>query len=106
MPFPAALLEGAELPDELRLFYLVFLDLTSCRTLGYAQGPIPWLAIHYYCDAHDIDGEQREEVFFHVSRLDKEYLDWSAKKTKESLSKTATPQATPAVVRPNRQRKR
>jgi len=70
----------------LNLFYTSFLDLTSCRTLGYAQGPIPWLAIHHYCEAHGIVGEQREDVFFHVARLDKAYLDWSAKKTSETLS--------------------
>ena len=70
----------------LNLFYIAFLDLTSCRALGYSQGPIPWLAIHHYCEAHDMDGEQREDVFYHVARLDKAYLDWSAKKTQATLA--------------------
>lgn len=96
--FPAAILNGAELPDELRLFYAVFLDLTSCRTLGHAIGPIPWLAIHYYCEAHGIEGEQREEVFYHVAQLDTAYLDWSAKKP------SAKPEPAPAPERPNGRR--
>lgn len=70
----------------LNLFYIAFLDLTSCRALGYSQGPIPWLAIHHYCEAHDMDGEQREDVFYHVARLDKAYLDWSAKKVQSSIA--------------------
>ena len=94
-PFPAAVLNGAELPEELRLFYAAFLDLTSCRTLGQGIGPIPWLAIHYYCGAHEIEGEQREEVFYHVTRLDKEYLDWSVKKP------PGKPEPAPAPERPN-----
>ena len=85
-PFPNAILNAPELQIGLNLFYVAFLDLTSCRTLGYAQGPIPWLAIHHYCDAHDITGEQREDVFYHVSHLDKAYLDWSTDKAKQALA--------------------
>lgn len=85
-PFPNAILNAPTLDPGLNLFYVAFLDLTSCRTLGYAQGPIPWVAIHHYCEAHDITGEQREDVFYHVAHLDKEYLDWSAEKTKQSIA--------------------
>lgn len=83
-PFPNAIANAPELQLGLYLFYIAFLDLTSCRTLGYAQGPIPWLAIHHYCEAHEIEGEQREDVFYHVAHLDKAYLDWSAAKMKAS----------------------
>lgn len=85
-PFPNAILNAPDLHPGLNLFYVAFLDLTSCRSLGYAQGPIPWLAIHHYCDAHDITGEQREDVFYHVAHLDKAYLDWSSEKTKAALA--------------------
>lgn len=81
-PFPTTIANAPELHPGLYLFYTAFLDLTSCRTLGYSEGPISWLAIHYYCEANEIEGEQREDVFYHVSHLDKTYLDWSRKQHK------------------------
>lgn len=80
-PYPDTIANAPELMPGLSLFYIAFLDLTSCRSLGYSQGPIPWLAIHHYCEAHEIEGEQKEDVFYHIARLDKTYLDWSAKKS-------------------------
>lgn len=72
------------------MFYLVFGELDTCRAMGYSgPGPIPWSAIHIYCDAHYIEGEQREDVFYHVQHLDKSYLDWSAKKHKQETAKAA-----------------
>lgn len=86
LPYPDAIANAPELHPGLNLFYTAFLDLTSCRTLGYSQGPIPWLAIHHYCEANEIEGEQREDMFYHVAHLDKAYLDWSAKKIKQATS--------------------
>lgn len=71
------------------LFYMAFMDLTSSRSLGYSAGPIPWHAIHLYCEANGIVGEQREDVFYHVERLDKSYLDWLAKKHKQRVAADA-----------------
>jgi len=83
-PYPDAIANAPELPPGLNLFYTAFLDLNSCRTLGYSQGPIPWLAIDRYCQAHELEGEQREDVLYHVAHLDKVYLDWSSKKNAAS----------------------
>lgn len=83
---PDAIVNAPELQAGLNLFYVAFLDLTSCRALGFAQGPIPWLAINKYCEANEITGEQREDVFYHVTHMDKVYLDWSLEK-----AKTVTP---------------
>jgi hypothetical protein len=100
MPFPDAIANAPELAPGLNLFYLAFLDLTSCRTLGYSQGPIPWLAIHYYCEAHGIEGEQREDLFYHVAQLDKVYLDWStAQVTKKTAAATDRPKPVTRVSR-------
>ncbi len=74
------------------LFYTAFMDLTSSRSLGYmSAGPIPWHAIHLYCEANGITGEQREDVFYHVEHLDKSYLDWLAKKQKQRLDASKPP---------------
>jgi len=58
------------------------MDLTSSRELGYGEGPIRWKTILDYCEAFDIQGEQREDVFFHVQHLDSAYLNWRARKNK------------------------
>lgn len=89
--FPDSIQNAPDLWFGLNLFYTAFMDLTSCRTLGYAQGPIPWLAIHEYCEAHGIEDELREDMFYHVARLDKAYLDWSSKNT-IGVTSTAKPE--------------
>lgn len=103
-PYPDTIAKAPELGPGLNLFYMAFMDLMSCRSLGYAQGPIPWLAIHHYCEANEIVGEQREDVFYHTARLDKAYLDWSADRSKalakqNAPTKSATPPRRPARKR-------
>jgi hypothetical protein len=55
-----------------------YLELTTCRTLGYGEGPIPWTAINTYCKVNRITGDQRDDLFYHVRNLDSEYLKWRA----------------------------
>ena len=69
------------------LFYIAYMDLSSCRSHGATlPGPIPWSEIHLYCEVNEITGCQREDVFYHVQRLDKWYLDWSTKRYKKQLN--------------------
>lgn len=82
MPLPQRIANAPELQVGLDLFYLAFLELSSCRSIGFGEGPIPWLAIQRYCEVHEIEGEQREDLFYHVQRLDQSFLDWRAKKMK------------------------
>ena len=90
-PLPDAIANAPELKFGLELFYMAFMDLTSCRSIGYGAGPIPWSAIQTWCAAYDIQGEQREDLFYHVERLDKSYLDWSVKKQKAVTQSTKPP---------------
>jgi hypothetical protein len=62
----------------LELYFTAFFDLTSCRSIGMGEGPIPWLAINMYCQANGIVGEQREDVLYQIQQLDQEYLTWRA----------------------------
>jgi hypothetical protein len=66
------------------LFMTAFFSLTSTRTYGLEQGPIPWGAIQEFCDRNEIEGEQREDVVHHVRLLDNTYLEESRKKAKEN----------------------
>ena len=68
----------------LQLFLSAFLDLSSCRTMGMAPGPIPWNAVHDYCDRLELDEEDREDMHFHVTRMDQVYLDHVAQKRAEN----------------------
>jgi hypothetical protein len=90
-PLPDAIANAPTLELGNELFYMAFSDLTSCRGMGQGfPGPIPWTAINTYCEVHGIEGEQREDVFYHVQHLDKSYLDWSAKRHKSETAKAAS----------------
>lgn len=72
----------------LELFYMAFMDLTSCRGQSYgSEGPIGWLSINDYCRVHGIIGEQREDLIYHVQRLDAAYLEYKTKKLKAAQPK-------------------
>lgn len=64
----------------LTLFLSAFYDLDSCRPVGWEEGPIPWTAMADYCDRLDIQGDQREDLIYHVRQLDIEYLKYKASK--------------------------
>jgi len=71
------------------MYHMAFLDLTTCRGTGYStEGPISWLAIKEWADANEIEGEQREDLFYHIQALDKVYLDFKAKKLKSATQQT------------------
>lgn len=81
MPIPEKFLNAPELTAGLGLFYAAFMDLTSCRALGYGVlGPIDWLTINEYCKANKIKGIQREDTFFFISKMDEVYLKWTNSK--------------------------
>lgn len=53
-----------------------FWELTTCRSLSMAEGPIPWTAVQSYCNEMELWGELREDMFFHIRALDTEYLKY------------------------------
>lgn len=56
-----------------------YLELSTCRAVGFGEGPIPWTAIHTYCEASKIAGDLRDDLFYHVRLMDTEYLRWRSK---------------------------
>lgn len=88
-PLPAAILNAPALELGLELYYAGFMDLTTDRSIGYGEGPIPWSSVERYCDRHDIDDEQREDFHYHVRRLDNAYLEHRAKQSKVESKATA-----------------
>lgn len=67
------------------MFYLSFLDLTTCRGQGYGtEGPISWLSIAEYAQYRQIEGEQFEDLVYHIQRLDAAYLAFKGKKLEQA----------------------
>lgn len=67
-----------------QLFWTAFNELNSSRSAGFEMGPIPWGAIQEWCDRNGIDGEQRDDVSYHVRNMDNKYLVKVREKNKES----------------------
>lgn len=88
LPLPPRIANAPELPFGLEIYYIAFMDLTSCRGSGYGtEGPISWLSINQYADAKQFEGDQREDVFYYVQRLDTVYLEFKTKKLKAETGK-------------------
>lgn len=66
-----------------QLFWTAFQELNTMRSFGLEPGPIPWGAIQEWCDRNEIEGDQRDDVCFHVRMMDSVYLEEVRKKSKE-----------------------
>ncbi len=86
---PPKIRDAPELQLGLELYYGAFMDLSSCRHMGMDEGPIPWIAIHTYCENYELDEDQRESMFYHIRSMDNAYLQFRAGKMKELKSRGA-----------------
>ena len=98
MPLPDTIANAPELGPGLDFFYTAFLDLTSERKMGFSAGPVGWLSIHEYAKAYEVTGEQREDLFYHVQKLDEAYLKWSNDRNSKGKS------SSPSKKKPRRRR--
>lgn len=103
-PIPDRIANAPTLQPGLALFYLAFQDLSSERQVGQSLGAIPWTAIDQYCTRYEIEGEQYEDMQYHVARLDRAYLEWyAAKREREAAAqKRVAGVARPAPARRKR----
>jgi hypothetical protein len=91
-PYPERIKNAPEVEDGLVLYWLAFLDLTTCRQPGYGmEGPITWLVIAEYADRTGFEGEQREDLFYLMQKMDAAYIDFNAKKINKATPKSNTP---------------
>lgn len=58
-------------------------DLSTCRGIGMAAGPIPWTAIVHWCEFHGLDHEATQVVIYVIRTLDIERAE--AEQTKRAL---------------------
>jgi hypothetical protein len=79
-PLPDALANAPELFFGLELYYIAFLEISTSRVA--AGAPVSWLSTSQYADALRLSDEQREDLFFFVSKMDEAYLNYQETKSK------------------------
>lgn len=80
---PKKIAEAPHVSTGLMFYFQAFLALSSCRPVGFGEGPIPWLAAFQYAQATDLDEEGFEDLWTLVSLMDAAYLKFRAKKASE-----------------------
>lgn len=80
-PLPKRIQEAPDLILGLELYYQAFMDLNTCRSIGFSAGPIPWTAVADYAAAHEFDSEQTEDLFFFTHVMDAAFLEYNNKKS-------------------------
>jgi hypothetical protein len=54
--------------------------------MGYGtEGPIAWTSILQWANEHELQGEQREDLFYHIPMMDEVYLKFKARKLEGSM---------------------
>lgn len=79
-PIPDAIANAPKLPERLVIYYEAFWVLSSCRSIGFGVGPIPWTAVHEYCQYHGFDYDMEETMHHHVRAMDGEYMTYMSEK--------------------------
>ena len=68
-------------------FYIkAFGDLSTCRDIGNAIGPIPWNVIYQYAIAFDLDVDLIDPFIQIIREMDSGYLKWQSEKQKKDLA--------------------
>ncbi len=78
MPLPKKIENAPALDIGLELFYIGFMDLTTCRSVGFGEGPIPWTAKLAYANELELEGDQRDDLFYYIGELDTTYMEHRA----------------------------
>lgn len=80
-PVPDFIAEAPELLPGLKQYVDAFWELHTCRSvfgLGIV-GPIPWTAVNEYAIRNGYEGEEFDDLLYHLRSLDEAYLDYVVK---------------------------
>lgn len=94
-PLPTAIKNAPELQPGLGLYYTAYLDLQGDRQVGMSEGLIPWTAVDRYAERNQFDDETREDLQYHVRKLDEAYLAHKAEKRLQASKQRATRKGLP-----------
>jgi hypothetical protein len=71
-----------EVAPGLEYYYHAFVELSTCRTIGMSEGPIPWTAMHTYAQSEKLDPEETEYFMVLLQMVDMMYLSYRDKEQK------------------------
>jgi hypothetical protein len=86
MPLPEAYANKPTLLTGLEFYWKAFWELSSDRSLGMAEGPIPWSSLDRYAVRYDIFDEEFYRFSSIIRTMDSEYMKFRSK-TSQSKSK-------------------
>lgn len=89
MPIPPSIENAPELLPGLEIYYHAFLNLTTDRTFGMAEGPIPWSAMDRYARRHGIEGFDFDRFVVIMRIMDTAYSDYQESRRNKAESKAA-----------------
>lgn len=84
LPVPEKMKNKPILRPDLRFYWMAFLDLSSERTMGMSEGPIPWSRAVAYATWYGLSDEEIEDFWVLIGRMDEAYL---RKRAEEQQSK-------------------
>jgi hypothetical protein len=86
-PLPPALANAPLLNTEYqRTILSAFWDLSSCRAVGMAVGPVPWTVMNEFAQVHGYnhDKDEYEAFMYLIQQLDSVYMNFQAEKQEAS----------------------
>ncbi len=64
----------------LGFYFNAFMDLDTCRPVGFGAARIPWTATDLYCDRLGLGLGEREDMFYFIRMMDVTYCEHKNKK--------------------------
>lgn len=87
MPLPEKIKNKPKLRIGLNLYWRAFLDCSSDREMGMAEGPLPWTSMNEWAIRYDIVGDEFDRLVLLLRAMDSVYLDTRNKTSKKNMDK-------------------
>lgn len=79
-PIPDRIANKPTLLPGLEIYHKAFHRLSTCRSMGFGMGPVPWTAIEAYSTAMGFDDRHRHDLHYHMRAMDSTFLNHSNKR--------------------------
>lgn len=80
---PDRIANAPEIPEYMNLYFEAFFDLTTDRSFGMGEGPIPHSAIVQYCDRLNLNYDEEKDFVYFIRSMDNAYLEYREKQAKK-----------------------
>ena len=71
---PDRIINAPELFTGLEFYFEAYVELSTCRSVSWSAGPIPWTAIRKYAEVWELDSEESSDLHYHIRSMDHAYL--------------------------------